>query len=92
MAISAMEAFLYTSRVTEPPSVSNEQSIKDVRNRLAPIITAARFFDRVTYMTNRKVRVAAIVPVELGELADELGGPRALIQLVRAAREAGISG
>lgn len=86
MALIAMEAVLYTSRVTEPPEVDKEQSIKDVRNRLAPIITAARFFDRVTYMTNRKVRVAAIVPVELGELADEFGGPSALIDFVRSAQ------
>jgi len=87
MAITAIEAVMYTSRVPVPPDVSKEQSIKDVRNRLASVITAVRFFDRVIYMTNRRVRVAAVVPVELGELAEELGGPTVLIDLVHKARQ-----
>jgi hypothetical protein len=86
VAIMSMGAVVYTSRVTEQPSLEAEQSIKDVRNRLAPIIEAVRYFDRVIFMTNRKVRVAAVVPFELGELADEMGGPKALIEFVRSAR------
>lgn len=89
MAISAMNALLYTPHVPEPPNVDKDQSIKDVRNRLAPIIEAARYFGRVTYMTNRGVRVAAIVPVEIGELVDEVGDPETLVRLVRSAQRTG---
>lgn len=88
MALTAMGSVMYTSRVPEPPELEKEQSIKDVRNRLAPIITAVRYFDQVIYMTNRKVRAVAIVPVQIGELVEEVGGPDELIALVRAARQA----
>lgn len=84
MAITAIEAVMYTSHVPEPPNLNAEQSIKDVRNRLAPIIEAVRYFDRVFYMTNRGVRAAAVVSVDLAELAEEFGGPKALIDFVRA--------
>lgn len=85
MATMTIGALMYTSRVPEPPEVDKEQSIKDVRNRLAPIIEAARYFGRVTYMTNRGTRVAAIVSVEVGELVDELG-QEAVLRVLRAAR------
>lgn len=81
-----MSAHMYTSRVPEPPEIEPEYSIKDVRNNLGPIIEAARYFDRVTYMTNRGVRAAAVVPVDLAQLAEELGGPQALVDFVRAAQ------
>jgi antitoxin (DNA-binding transcriptional repressor) of toxin-antitoxin stability system len=88
MALTAMGALVYTPRVPEQPELEKNQSIKDVRNRLAPIIEAVRYFDRVTFMTNRNVRVAAIVPVPIGELIDEVGGPDKLIALVRAGQQA----
>ncbi len=84
MAIAAICAPMYTSRVPEPPEIEPAYSIKEVRNKLGPVIEVARYFDGVTYMTNRGVRVAAVVPVELAELAEQLGGPRALIDFVQA--------
>jgi prevent-host-death family protein len=86
MAIMPMEAVMYTAVVPEQPNLDAEQSIKDVRNRLAPIVEAVRYFDRVIYMTNRGARVAAVVSIELAELAEEVGGPKALIELVRAVK------
>lgn len=88
MALTAIGSVMYTSRVPEPPNVEKDQSIKDVRNRLAPIITAVRYFDQVIYMTNRKVRAAAIVPVEVGELLEEVGSSAELIALARAGQQA----
>lgn len=85
MAIMDMGALVYTSRVAEPPNIDKEQSIKDVRNRLAPIIEAARYFGRVTFMTNRGSRVASIVSVEVGELVDEIGNDET-IAILRAAQ------
>lgn len=87
MAIAAKCAPMYTARVPEPPEIKPAYSIKEVRNKLGPIIEAARYFDRVTYMTNRGVPVAAVVSVELARLAEEVGGTKALIELVRVARE-----
>ena len=58
---------MYNPAMSTEPEVPDEVSIAKVRNQLAEVIEKARYFDGVTFLTNRGRRVAAIVPVEAGE-------------------------
>jgi prevent-host-death family protein len=82
-ALIAESALMYTSGMAEPPEVPTDVKIFEARNQLGKIFERARYFDGVTFVTNRGQRAAAVVPAELGELAEEVGGPAALIALVR---------
>ena len=66
-AMTDESVVLYTSRMPGPPDVPEEMKIFEARNKLASVIDKARYFGRVTYLTNRGKRVAAIVPVEVAE-------------------------
>lgn len=79
---------LYTPAMPGPPDVPPQMKIFEARNNLAAVIDKSRYFGGVTYLMNRGKRVAAIAPVELAELAEEVGGTAALIEIVRAARKA----
>ena len=78
---------MYTSAMPGPPDVPPEMKIFEARNTLAAVIDKSRYFGGVTYLMNRGKRVAVIAPVELGELAESVGGVAALIEIVRAARD-----
>jgi len=60
-------ATMYNPAMSEAPDVPEELAIFKARNQLGDIIEKARYFDGVTYLTNRGKRVAAIVPVEVAE-------------------------
>jgi prevent-host-death family protein len=49
---------------------SVEMSTKDVRAELADVLNAAAVHGRITYITSRGRRVAAIVPLEIAENAE----------------------
>jgi prevent-host-death family protein len=52
-----------------------EKSAAEVRRELAAILNDAAVRGRVTFITNRGRRVAAIVPVSIAEEAAGLGQP-----------------
>ena len=58
---------MYTSLMAEAPDVETDLPIYEARNKLGKVIEKARYFDGVTYLTNRGTRVAAVVPVEVAE-------------------------
>lgn len=60
-------ASMYNPAMSEVPDVPEDLAINKARNQLAEIIEKARYYDGVTFLTNRGKRVAAIVPVEVGE-------------------------
>lgn len=43
----------------------------DVRHELAEVVNAAATKNRITYITNRGRRVAAVVPLHVAEKADK---------------------
>ncbi len=60
-------AVMYTAGMAGPPDVPEDMKIFDARNQLAAVIDKARYFNGVTFLTNRGKRVAAIVSVEEAE-------------------------
>jgi prevent-host-death family protein len=72
MAMTAMidmSAPMYTGEMADRPEIPEELPIFKARNQLGVIIENARYFDGVTYLTNRGKRVAAVVSIELAEVA-----------------------
>lgn len=66
-AIIDTSAVMYTAGMAEAPELDTELAVFEARNKLGKIIEKARYFDGVTYLTNRGTRVAAVVPVEVAE-------------------------
>lgn len=56
------------------PMESEEKSVAEVRSQLAEVINEASVRGRITYITNRSRRVAAIVPVPVAEAHEARGG------------------
>jgi prevent-host-death family protein len=52
---------------------STEMSTAEVRARLADVVNAAAARGRITYVTSRGRRIAAVVPLALAERADGEG-------------------
>lgn len=83
MTVVTAEIAMYTSGMPEPPEVPDEIAINEARNKLGPIIEKSRYFGGVTFLMNRGKRVAAIVPVEIGELIEESGDIDLLVTVVK---------
>lgn len=56
---------------TEQP----DQSIAETRANLSELLASVRLLRRTYFLTSRGKRQAAVVPVELGELVEQAGGP-----------------
>lgn len=74
---------MYTSGMAGPPDVPPEMKIFEARNKLAAVIDKSRYFGGVTFLMNRGKRVAAVVPVEVGELVEDFGDTELLVRTVR---------
>lgn len=57
---------MYTSGMADN-EIPEDVKVVEARNQLAAIIEKARYYDGVTFLTNRGKRVAAVVPVEDAE-------------------------
>jgi hypothetical protein len=62
---------------------ADEIGIAEARSNLTELVTHVRLLKRVKFLTNRTRRMAALVPVEVGELVEEFGSPDALVEFVR---------
>jgi prevent-host-death family protein len=87
MTVVMAEIAQYTSGMPDQPDVPDEIAVNELRNKLGPIIEKARYFDGFTYVLNRGKRVAAIVPVELAEVAEKFGDFELLITHLRSTLE-----
>ncbi|WP_113700055.1 type II toxin-antitoxin system prevent-host-death family antitoxin [Nonomuraea lactucae] len=55
---------------------TEEMSVADARKQFADILNHAAVRGRITYITNRGRRIAAVVPVPIAEAAEPAqGGP-----------------
>lgn len=52
---------------------SEEMTVADTRRQFADVLNAASARGRITYITSRGRRVAAVVPLPIAEAADEEG-------------------
>ncbi|MBB4777089.1 MULTISPECIES: type II toxin-antitoxin system prevent-host-death family antitoxin [Actinomadura] len=50
---------------------SEEMSVADARRQFADVLNDAAVRGRITYITNRGRRIAAVVPVPIAETADQ---------------------
>lgn len=56
-------------------SSHDDQPIAEARANLSELLTAVRLLRRVYFLTGRGKRKAAVVPPDLGELIQQVGGP-----------------
>ncbi|MFG1794186.1 type II toxin-antitoxin system prevent-host-death family antitoxin [Nocardia sp. NPDC049149] len=49
----------------------DELSVRELRNQLADVLNDAAVRSRITYVTNRGRRYAAVVPVDLAEAEED---------------------
>lgn len=85
MDMEVMTPLMYTADMAKDSDQDEEGvPINEARNQLGGIIEQARYFDHVTYLLNRRKRVAVIAPTELGEIAEAVGGPAAAVEILKA--------
>ncbi|OIJ87372.1 prevent-host-death family protein [Streptomyces sp. MUSC 14] len=53
----------------------DEVAVADAKKNLSELLTSVRLLRRAYFLTSRGKRQAALVPVELGELVQQAGGP-----------------
>ncbi|ALF00198.1 hypothetical protein [Streptomyces sp. SPB78] len=63
---------------------ATDQPIAEARANLSELLATVRIAKVVRYLTSRSKRQAALVPVEIGELVEEAGGPDAAAEILRA--------
>lgn len=52
-----------------------DHPIAEARANLSELLSAVRLLRRAYFLTSRSKRQAALVPVDLGELVQQVGGP-----------------
>ncbi|WP_256257106.1 GIY-YIG nuclease family protein [Streptomyces sp. MUSC 14] len=59
-----------------PPQLGEDEvAVADAKKNLSELLTSVRLLRRAYFLTSRGKRQAALVPVELGELVQQAGGP-----------------
>lgn len=79
----AIETILYTAPVPADMD-ADDIGIADARSNLTDVVARVRLLRRAKYLTNRGRRVAAVVPAELSEAADKVGGPDVATEILLA--------
>jgi hypothetical protein len=64
-----------------------DQPIHIARANISKLHNAVQLLRRVYFLTSRGTREAAVVPVDLGELIQEVGGPDAAVAILKTAKE-----
>lgn len=65
----------------------SDHPIAEARANLSELLSAVRLLRRTYFLTSRSKRQAALVPVELGELVEEAGGPDKAAEILRGASQ-----
>jgi antitoxin (DNA-binding transcriptional repressor) of toxin-antitoxin stability system len=61
-----------------------DHPIAEARANLSELLSAVRLLRRSYFLASRGKRQAALVPVELGELVDQAGGPDKAAEILRS--------
>jgi hypothetical protein len=64
-----------------------DHAIADVRANLSEMLASVRLLRRTYFLTSRGKRQAALVPAELGELVEKVGGPDEAAKILTARLE-----
>jgi antitoxin (DNA-binding transcriptional repressor) of toxin-antitoxin stability system len=62
---------------------ATDHAIAEARANLSDLLAAVRLLSVVRFLTSRGKRQAALVPVELGELVEAVGGPERAVEILR---------
>jgi prevent-host-death family protein len=62
---------------------ATDHAIAEARANLSDLLAAVRLLKVVRFLTSRGRRQAALVPFELGELVEAVGGPEAAAEILR---------
>lgn len=62
---------------------AEDQPIAEARANISKLHNAVQLLRRVYFLTSRGTREAAVVPVDLGELVQKVGGPDAAAAILR---------
>lgn len=60
-----------------------DQPIAEARANISKLHNAVQLLRRVYFLTSRGTREAAVVPVDLGELIQEVGGPDSAVAILK---------
>jgi len=60
-----------------------DQPIAEARANISKLHNAVQLLRRVYFLTSRGTREAAVVPVDLGELIQQVGGPDAAVAILK---------
>jgi prevent-host-death family protein len=66
---------------------TEDHSIAEARANLSELLASVRLLRRVYFLTSRGKRQAAIVPTDLGELVQQVGGPEKATAILAGHRE-----
>lgn len=61
-----------------------DQPIAEARANISKLHNAVQLLRRVYFLTSRGTREAAVVPVDLGELVQQVGGPDNAVAILKA--------
>lgn len=62
---------------------AEDQPIVEARANLSKLHNAVQLLRRVYFLTSRGTREAALVPVDLGELVQQAGGPDSAVAILK---------
>lgn len=58
-------------------------SVSDARTNLTEVVERVKFLRRITVVMKHRKPAAALVPVELADAADDVGGPDTAVRILR---------
>jgi prevent-host-death family protein len=64
---------------------SADQPITEARANISELIAAVQLLHRVYFLTRRETRKAALIPADLGELIEKVGGVEKAAEILRSA-------
>lgn len=62
---------------------ATDHPIAEARANMSELLASVRLLRRTRFLTSRGKRQAALIPADLGELIDRVGGPEAAADLLR---------
>ncbi len=68
-----------------PKPPGDGMSVAEFRAQFSETLAQTRYAGKIAFLYSRGKRVAAVVPVELAEAAEAVGGPVAAVEIARAA-------
>ncbi|MEV5911087.1 prevent-host-death family protein [Streptomyces chartreusis] len=63
---------------------ATDHPIAEARANMSDLLASVRLLRRTKFLTSRGKRHAAVIPADLGELIEKVGGPDAAAELLKS--------